>query len=572
MDAVGYSRLMETDEAGTLERLKTLRREVIDPIVAGEHGRLVKLTGDGALLVFASAVDAVRCAASIQKAVAAHQRTEAPARRIVLRIGINLGDIIVDADDVYGDGVNIAARLEALAEAGGVTISGSIHEQVNRQLPYRFEDLGELPVKNIQRRVRAWRVCLDPVTPTPVADAHANPLVERPAIAVLPFANMSGDTEQEYFADGMVEEIITGLARIRWLTVIARNSTFAYKGTSPDVRKVGQELAVRYVLEGSVRKSGARVRITVQLIDAETGGHLWAEKFDGGLSDVFDLQDQITAGVVSAIEPSVRRAEIGRAKRKRPDNLDAYDLYLRALEPAYTFTPAGRNAALSLLDAAIALAPGYAEAHGLAAWCLQQRFLWGGRNPADRDAALRHAEAVAAARTDDATSLAFAAFAIGALGRNHETAFAMLDRALELNPSSATAHNIGAVLRMMTGDHERSQRHTEASLRLSPFDPVRFIAQTASAVAKLAMGEPEAALAIARRGLDASPAFAPAIAVLIMCLVRLGRNEEARAAVHRLLEIAPDTRIATLYERFLYSDALGFDRIAADMRAAGLPE
>jgi TolB-like protein/class 3 adenylate cyclase len=573
MDVVGYARLMEVDEEGTLRRLKALRGQAIDPAIEGENGRLVKLTCDGALVEFASAVDAVRCAAAIQESVAANQGAEPPETRIALRIGVNLGDVIVDGDDVYGDGVNIAARLESLAQPGGILISGSIHEQVERHLAYRFEDIGEQSVKNIQRRVRAWRLCLDGDEPArPASGVRGNAGAERPGIAVLPFANMSGDAEQEYFADGMVEEIITGLARIRWLTVIARNSTFAYKGASPDVRKVGRELAVRYVLEGSVRRAGRRVRIAAQLVDAETGGHLWAEKYDGELADVFDLQDQITAGVVSAIEPSVRRAEIERAKRKRPDNLDAYDLYLRALEPAYTFTPAGRNAALVLLDAAIALDHGYAEAHGLAAWCLQQRFLWGGRRPADRDTALGHAEAVAAARTDDATALAFAAFAIGALGRNHERAFAMLERALSLNPSSAAAHNISAVLCMMIGDHERSQRHTEASLRLSPFDPMRFIAQTASAVSKLAMGEPEAALAIARRALDASPTFAPALTVEIMGLVRLGRTEEARATVRRLREIAPDTRIATLYERFLYADALGFDRIAADMRAAGLPE
>jgi adenylate cyclase len=572
MDVVGYSRLMEVDEESTLDRLKALRREVIDPAIASENGRLIKMTGDGALVEFTSAIEAVRCAASIQEAVSVNQRAETASRRMALRIGINLGDVMIDGDDVYGDGVNIASRLEALAMPGGILISGAIHEQVRRQRPYRFEDLGEQSLKNIERRVRAWRICLNEPALDPAADEACDAASEGPGIAVLPFANMSGDPEQDYFADGMVEDIITGLARIRWLTVIARNSTFAYKGTSPDVRKVGRELAVRYVLEGSVRKAGNRVRITVQLIDAGTGGHLWADKFDGALSDVFDLQDEITAGVVSAIEPSVRRAEIVRAKRKRPDNLDAYDLYLRALEPAYAFTPAGRKAALALLDSALTLDSGYAEAHGLAAWCLQQRFLWGGRNPEDRVAALGHAEAVAAARTDDATTLAFAAFAIGALARNHDIAFAMLERAIELYPSSASAHIVSAVLRMMIGDHDRSQRHTEASLRLSPFDPLRFIALTVSAVAKLASGDPETARATARRALESNPTFAPALAVLAMCLVRLRRIEEARATVRLLLEIAPDTRIATLYERFLFADALGFDLIVAEMRAAGLPE
>jgi tetratricopeptide (TPR) repeat protein len=329
---------------------------------------------------------------------------------------------------------------------------------------------------------------------------------------------------------------------------------------------------VRYVLEGSVRKAGERLRITAQLIDAETGGHIWADKFDGTIADVFDLQDKITAGVVAAIEPSVRQAEIERAKRKRPDNLDAYDLYLRALEQAYTFTPAGRTAALSLLDSAIALDPNYAEAHGVAAYCLQQRFLWGGRVSADRMAALRHAEAVAAARTDDATALALAAFALSSLAGKHEPALAMVERALAQNPSSATAHNVSAVIYMILGRHEKSLEHAERSLRLSPFDPLRFIPQSALAAAKLTAGCDEEALAAAHRALEANPVFAPGITVMALCLQRLGRNEEARATVRRLLEIAPDTRISTLSERFLFANGLGYDRTVAEIRAAGLPE
>jgi TolB-like protein/class 3 adenylate cyclase/tetratricopeptide (TPR) repeat protein len=571
-DVVGYSRLMEADEEGTLIRLKALRRETIDPAVAGHRGRLVKLTGDGALVEFASAVDAVRCAAAIQQAVAERQQSEPPERRITLRVGINLGDIIADDDDVYGDGVNIAARLEALAEPGGILISGGVHEQVAPRLQYRFDDLGEQKVKNIDRPVRTWRVCLDGHVAEPAAAAtrgagHA----ERPGIAVLPFANMSGDPEQEYFADGMVEEIITGLARIRWLTVIARNSTFAYKGKSPDVRHVGRDLAVRYALEGSVRRAGNRVRINAQLVDTETGGHLWAEKFDGTLADVFDLQDEITAGVVAAIEPSVRRAEIERAKRKRPGNLDAHDLYLRALEQAYTFTPAGREAALALLDSAIALDPGYAEAHGIAAWCRQQRYLWGGRAPEDREAAIRHAETVAAAGTDDATTLAFAAFAIAALARSHEAALVMLERALSLNPSSAAAHAVGAVVNMIIGRYDRCQWHAERALRLSPFDPLRYIPEIASAAAGVTLSQNESALLSARRGLEANPVFAPGLVVMALCLVRLGRLEEARAAIRRLVEIAPDTTVATVRERLLFSDAL-YKGFLDDLRAAGLPE
>ncbi len=299
---------------------------------------------------------------------------------------------------------------------------------------------------------------------------------------------------------------------------------------------------------------------------------IWAEKFDGDVADVFDLQDNITAGVIAAIEPSLRQAEIERAKRKRPDNLDAYDRYLRALEQAYTVTPAGRAAALSLLDSAIALDPDYAEAHGVAAFCLQQRFLWGGRKEADRAAALRHADAVAAARTDDATALAFAAFALSALAGNHETALAMVERALIQNPSSATAHNVSAVINMTLGRHQISLAHAERSLRLSPFDPLRFIPESALASAHLAAGRAEEALTAVRRALEANPVFAPGITVMALCLQRLGRHAEACAAVRRLLEIAPDTRIATLSERFLYANGLGYDQIVVEIRAAGLPE
>ena len=570
-DVAGYSRLMGIDEEGTLAALKACRRELTDPKIAEHRGRVVKTTGDGVLVEFGSAVDAARCAIDIQRAMAERNANVPEERRIEFRIGINVGDIIIDEGDIYGDGVNIAARVEALASPGAICLADNAYQQIKGKLSFEVSDMGDQKLKNIAQSVRVYRVKPgDGVATQPTAPALALP--DKPSIAVLPFQNMSGDPQQEYFADGMAEEIITGLARIRWLTVIARNSTFAYKGKSPDVRKVGRELAVRYVVEGSVRKAGNNVRITAQLIEAETGGHLWAERFDGTLDDVFDLQDKITAGVVAAIEPSVRQAEIQRAKRKRPDNLDAYDLYLRALEQSYTFTPAGRSAGLSLLDAAIALDPGYVEAHGVAAFCLQQRYLWGGRAPADREAALGHAEAVANARTDDATALAFAAMALSALAGRHDVALVMIDRALERNPSSAIAHNVSALLNMMLGRPDKAEFHAERSLRLSPFDPLRHMAETTLAAAKLAAHQYEAALVFVRRALEANPVFSPGLTTLALCLVRLGRIEEARATVRRLLEIAPDTRVATLQERYLFANSLGFDHIVADLRLAGLPE
>jgi TolB-like protein/class 3 adenylate cyclase len=331
-DVAGYSRLMGADEEGTLERLKALRRELVDPKIAEHKGRIVKTTGDGMLVEFASVVDAVRCAIAVQQAMPERNTDVAAESRIELRIGINLGDMIVEGDDLYGDGVNIAARIEALADPGGVFVSNTVHDQVRDRLPSVFDDLGEQQVKNIARPVRVYRV-RDAGVAAKNRSAPAPPVLplpDKPSIAVLPFANMSGDPEQEYFVDGMVEEIITALSRIRWLFVIARNSSFTYKGQAVEVKQVGRELGVRYVLEGSVRKAGNRVRITGQLIDAETGAHLWADRFDGSLEDVFELQDKVASSVAGVIEPALQAAETARSPGRSTADLTAYDLYLRA--------------------------------------------------------------------------------------------------------------------------------------------------------------------------------------------------------------------------------------------------
>jgi adenylate cyclase len=328
-DVAGYSRLMGADEEGTLERLKALRRELLDPKIAEHHGRIVKTTGDGLLVEFASIVDAVRCAVAVQQAIPERNTDVAAESRIELRIGINLGDVIVEGDDLDGDGINIAARIEALADAGGVFVSHTVHDHVRDRLPFVFEDLGEQQVKNITRPVRVYRVRdVGPAGKSQVTPALALP--DKPSIAVLPFANMSGDPEQEYFADGMVEEIITALSRIRWLFVIARNSSFTYKGQAIDVKQVGRELGVRYVLEGSVRKAGGRVRITGQLIDALNSTHLWADRFDGSLEDVFELQDRVAVSVAGIIEPALQVAEMRRSATRAITDLSAYDLYLCA--------------------------------------------------------------------------------------------------------------------------------------------------------------------------------------------------------------------------------------------------
>jgi adenylate cyclase len=570
-DVVGYSRMMRADEEGTLAAMTALRRQVVAPRIAAGGGRVFKLMGDGLLAEFPSVVDAVRVAADIQRALADGATKGRDKMPMMLRIGLHLGDVIVDGDDLQGDGVNLAARLESLAEPGGLCISGAVHEQVRDRIELAFEDLGERSLKNIDRPVRVWtwRSAGQAAVLAPTEPATAR---RRPAIVVLPFASLSSDPEQEYFADGMVEEITTGLARMRWLTVISRNSAFAYKGRAIDVRRIGRELSVGYLVEGSVRKAGGSVRISAQLIDAETGAHLWGQAFTGALDDIFDLQDEVTTGIMAAVEPSLRQAEIDRARRKRQENLDAYDLYLRALDQAHRFAPEARANALALLDSAIAIDPQYAEAHGVAAFCRQQRYLWGGHDPEDREAALRHAEAVAAVRTDDAGSLAFAAMSLSALDGQHEAAMTMLIRALDIAPNSALALTCRSLVEMILGRPEESALHAARSLRLSPLDPLRHIPECALAVARLAAGDTEAALRHARRAVESLPVFTPGLTTLALCLAEAGRTADAVDVVDRILAIAPDTRVSNLHERFLVANGVGFDRVAAAMRVAGLPE
>jgi adenylate cyclase len=382
-DVAGYSRQIEVDEEGTLGRLRILRAEIIDPKIAGHRGRIVKTTGDGLLVEFSSVVDALRCAAEIQAAMAESNAGAPTDRRIDLRIGIHQGDIVVEDGDIFGDGVNVAARLEGLAEPGGICVSARVQEDVSGRLDIAFEDMGEQALKNIARPVRAYRV----VAATGSAFARARPalaLPDKPSIAVLPFANMSGDPEQEYFADGMVEEIITALSRIRWLFVIARNSSFIYKGQAIDVKQVGRELGVRYVLEGSVRKSGQRVRIMGQLINATSGAHLWADRFDGSLEDVFDLQDKVAISVAGVIEPTLQAAEAARSVNRPTKDLDAYDLYVRALPRWVSWEKDLVLEGLNLLEQAIERHQRYGPALSSAAFChvLMDSNNW----PSDREA------------------------------------------------------------------------------------------------------------------------------------------------------------------------------------------
>src|SRR5579863_5737814 len=465
-DVVGYSRLMGVDEEGTLAALRALRAELTDPKIAEHRGRIVKTTGDGLLVQFHSVVDAVRCALEVQQLMAERTAGVTPLMRMALRIGINLGDIIIEDGDIFGDGVNVAARLEALAEPGGICVSRVVRDQVRDRLDIAFDDLGERQVKNIARPVRVFRVqSAGQAAQIPAAP----PLPDKPSIAVLPFQNMSGDPEQEYFADGMVEEIITALSRIRWLFVIARNSSFSYKGQAVDVKQVGRELGVRYVLEGSVRKGGNRVRITAQLIEAETGTHLWADRFNGSLEDVFELQDQVAISVAGVIEPALQAAEARRSANRPTNDLTAYDLYLRALPHFSSVTREEFREALDLLDRAIARDPLYGPALGLAASCALALHLNGWTDSPDttRKQGVDYARRAIRAASNDLSVLASAALVLGYFGEDIEAAIALMDRSLAANPSSAYGWLASGVLRMIAGQPDTAIEHIETSLRLN---------------------------------------------------------------------------------------------------------
>jgi TolB-like protein len=464
-DVAGYSRLIEADEEGTLCRLKALRAEIVDPKIAGHRGRIVKTTGDGLLVEFASVVDAVRCAADLQAGLAERNAAFAAERRIDFRIGIHQGDIVVEDGDIFGDGVNVAARLEGLAEPGGICVSARVREDALGRLDLAFEDLGEQPLKNISRPVHVFSIATDQkrAPEPPLA------LPDKPSIAVLPFANMSGDPEQEYFVDGMVEEIITALSRIRWLFVLARNSSFTYKGQAVDVKQVGRELGVRYVLEGSVRKAGNRVRITGQLIDAATGAHLWADRFDGSLEDVFELQDKVASSVAGVIEPALQAAEIARSAGRSTNDLTAYDLYLRAYAMGW-LSSTQMGEALGLLEQAIARDPNYGPALAWAAFC-SGRLVLDGRSEdptLDRRKSIDFARRALQVAGDDPGILANAAQVLAVWGEDIDAMITLIDRALALNPSYARGWLVSGIARLFAGEAHIAVEHVETSMRLSP--------------------------------------------------------------------------------------------------------
>jgi adenylate cyclase len=572
-DVVGYSRLMGSDEEGTLTALRKVRGDLIDPKILEHRGRIVRTMGDGLLVEFNSVVDAVRCAIDIQRAMPEHGADVPEDRRIRLRIAIAMGDVVTDGDLIYGWAVDRASKMESLAEPGGINISRAVREQVRDRLPIALEDLGEHEVKNA-RPVRVFRIVLDRP-----AEASASPMrrravapPQRPGLVVLPFQNLGGDTETEFFLDSIVEDLITELARARWFSVIARNTSFGYKGKGADAKQLARELGVRYVVEGSLRKAGNRARISCQLVETATGQHLWAERFDGTLEDTFDLQDRITESVIGSVGPVLRGAEVERSRRKPEASRDVYDLVQCALLPAFAETPKDNDEALRLLSQALEMDPSYPTANALAAWCRQQRHLleWPNAQDDDREEAKRLARLAIAGGADVPLALAVAAAVRAALTRDHDLALAAVDRAVMINPNAAVVLGFDAVTRCLCGAYDKAIEHAEKAIHLSPLEPLVYHAEFASALANLLTGRAEAAVTHARKAIDGNRNFAFAHCVLALGCARLDRTAEAAQAVRRLVSVSP--RFRGTLRRIRVADVARLQSDLALLQAANLPE
>lgn len=562
---------MGNDEAGTLVALKAVRTEVIDPKIAEHKGRVFKTTGDGWLAEFPSVVNAVAFATDIQRQMLLRIADLPEDSVIRLRIGVHVGDVIVEAEDIFGDGVNVAARLEGMAPPGGIAVSGTVRDHLGNRLDVEFQDTGWHKLKNIEHPVRIFQARLDR------APAFRQPILalpDKPSIAVLPFQNMSGDAEQEYFADGMVEDITTALSRMRWLFVIARNSSFTYKGRLVDVKQIGRELGVRYVLEGSVRKSGDRVRITGQLIDAATGAHLWADRFDGILANIFDLQDQVTMSVVGAIAPKLEQAEIERAKRKPTESLDAYDFFLRGMAAFHQFSKAANAEALAFFLRAIELDPKFAPAYGMAARCYLQRIGFGW--VADREREGAEAEKLARCAADfgkdDAVALSAAGFVLVNVVGDLEYGDTLIERALALNPNVAGGWHFSALAKAFLGQTELAIERASHAMRLSPQDPQQFGMKIVMAWPYFFAGHYEEAFSWAQAAVREQSNFFMAIAVSAASAALAGKTEEAAKAMARLRDLNPTLRISNLKSFMPIFRTQGFEQWSEGLRRAGLSE
>jgi adenylate cyclase len=566
-DVVGYSALMQRAEEATYAEFERLKREIVEPSLSQHDGRLIKTTGDGALAEFASPSAAVRCAVEIQESIASGRSS------LKLRIGVNLGEVIIGADgDLFGDGINIAVRLEGTAAPGGILISEKVYSEVEGKLDVGFEDRGEQQLKNISKPVRAYALCAGAHGALSERLSAAPPLPDKPSIAVLPFENMSSDPEQEYFADGMVEEITTALSRFRWLFVIARNSSFTFKGKAVDIKEVGRRLGVRYVLEGSVRKASGKVRITGQLIDAATGAHIWADRFERDVTDIFALQDEVTVAVVSAIQPKLLHTEIEMATRRRPENLTAYDYYLRALPQLYLATGEGLAEAIRLAHRALELDPRFGLAAAAAGVCHMNNVLQGySADPQfDRKEAVRLLRLALSIDDDDPETLAAAAVNSAFMVGDSESEIQMADRAVALNPNSFFAWAGRGHVHRIAGLPEEAVRSYERAIRMSPADPRLHFTFLGMGLAFIELGRFEEAIVAGKKALRQNPSFSPAYRLLASAFAHLGRGTEAREAAARVLELDPSFTISSGIARSVASKNAKL--LIEGFRKAGLPE
>jgi adenylate cyclase len=571
-DVVGYSRMMGEDEAGTLAALRAVWGELFNPAVAAHRGRVVKMMGDGALIEFSSAVDAVQCAAAIQRAMA-ERKAEPDRKTVSFRIGVNLGEIVSEGDDIFGDGVNVAARLEAQAPAGGLLISDAVHSQVRGKIDLAFADGGEVTLKNIDRPLRVWRWGEGAVSEAtrPAATGAAAEPPEKPSIAVLPFSNLSNDPEQEFFADGLVEDILTTLSKLSGLSVIARNSSFAYKGRAIDVRQARRELGARYVLEGSVRKSGNRIRITAQLIDAESGAHIWAERYDRGIEDMFAVQDEITLILATEMQVRLTEGEQARMRYTTTTNVEAWNLWAQGLHYLRnaSVTKEGVGQARPLWEKALALDPNSASLNAMLGFLqyADARFGWWD----DRETALVKGSAYverALALDPENADAHLTSGLILLVQRRHEGAVAAVRKALELAPGSADIAAFASFVLSCSGRHDEAIAHIEKAMRLSPNYPANYLGQLGN-IYRFAGRIEESITAFKAYG-ERRPGFGHAdLAILYQ---ETGRAEQARAEIAKLLAARPNYTVRAFADTQFRRDTAKIEADLAALRAAGLPD
>ena len=574
-DVVGYSRLMGDDERATVAALNA-SREIFRARVSEHDGRVVDTAGDSVLATFDSVVEAVQCASAVQTEIGARNQDLPEDRRMAFRIGVNLGDVIEQDDGtIYGDGVNVAARLESLAEPGGFCLSGSAFDQVEGKVDFALTFIGEQEVKNIARPVRVYRATLGETPEAPAEPATPLAVPDKPSIAVLPFDNLSGDPEQEYFADGVAEDIITGLSKIRWLFVIARNTSFTYKGQTFDVKRVGRELGVRYVLEGSVRRGGNRVRVTAQLIESGKDHHVWADRYDGTLEDIFELQDEITAKIISALGPELTMAEVERTGRERTKNFDAWDLYLQALPHTYRINKVGFEQAVSLLNKAIERDPSFSSAHAMLSHCytLAAYHGWAGRVGETAAAAIRYGDK--AVELDPQNPLAHQSLGFAVTVRGpQEKAIASLRRALELDPNASGAWASLALAYGFVGQTEDALDAIEKAKRGSPRDPFMWLwtsSEATAAFAAFADERLEDAIERAKATIQLQSGWYGTYVLLAASAAHLGRMEEVREAVAALLKLIPHFTVGGVIKNPMYERPADAARLVDGLRKAGLP-